>query len=79
VGIWEIGLRTDNGDDSDPKRFFRLEYLCLMERHTKPSVRANICGRDFHAGKWLRFKFTGSGQKSKSSAVLSAVMFDKAP
>ncbi|HTV39739.1 MAG TPA: DUF2961 domain-containing protein [Candidatus Sulfotelmatobacter sp.] len=40
---------------------------------------------DFQQGKWLRFKFSGSiqvrvtNQKSDSTAVLSALMFDKAP
>jgi hypothetical protein len=40
---------------------------------------------DFEQGKWLKFKFSGGIQlrltnlKSNSTAVLSALMFDKAP
>jgi hypothetical protein len=46
-----------------------------------PSVAVS----DFEQGKWLRFKFSGSIQvrltnrKSSSTAVLSALMFDKIP
>ena len=55
-------------------------------RDLKGDVLVPACAvSDFQQGKWLRFKFSGSirvrvtNQKSSSTGVLSALMFDKAP
>ena len=58
-----------------------IEVQDLQGRTLAPPCTVN----DFAQGKWLRFKFSGSIQvrlanrNSNSTAVLSALMFDKVP
>lgn len=58
-----------------------LEVRDLKDQLLTPPIDV----RNFEQGKWLQFKFSGSirisvsNQKSVPSAVLSAIMFDKAP
>jgi hypothetical protein len=58
-----------------------IELLDLNGHALTPACAVS----DFKVGKWLRFKFSGSiqirlnNQKSGSTAVLSALMFDKVP
>jgi hypothetical protein len=58
-----------------------IEILDLKGHLLNPTIAVS----NFEAGKWLRFKFSGSIQirisnhKSSSTAVLSALMFDKTP
>jgi hypothetical protein len=58
-----------------------IELLDLGGHALIPACEAN----SFEHGKWLRFKFSGNiqirlhNQNSRSTAVLSAMMFDKTP
>jgi len=58
-----------------------IELTDMQGKALAPVCRVN----DFEQGKWLRFQFSGNIQvrltnrKSSSTAVLSALMFDKVP
>jgi hypothetical protein len=58
-----------------------IEFLDLAGNALGPVCKVI----DFDQGKWLRFRFSGSiqiriaNQNNRSTAVLSALMFDKAP
>lgn len=58
-----------------------IEVQDLQGHPLAPACTVN----NFQLGKWLRYRFSGSirlrltNQKSSSTAVLSALMFDKAP
>jgi hypothetical protein len=62
----------------------RKETIEIRDLEGHVLVPANTVS-DFEQGKWLRFKFSGSirvrvaNQNSRSTAVLSALMFDKLP
>jgi Protein of unknown function (DUF2961) len=62
----------------------REEAIEILDRENHVLVPARTVN-DFEQGKWLKFEFSGSIQvrltnrNSNSTAVLSALMFDKAP
>lgn len=68
-------------DFDKAKREEAIEISDLAGHALIPACKVS----DFEQGKWLRFKFSGSiqirlhNQNGNSTAVLSALMFDKAP